>query len=769
MNILSSTRISIVVIISLFCGSIHADDWPQWRGPNRNAISTEQGLLQQWSTDKPPPTRWQASGLGGGYAGVVVSGGMVFTIGAQGSNVFCTALDEQTGQQRWSTKIGETQRNPCSTPTVDGKHIFTLDPDGDLVCLQTNDGKIIWKISFLEDFSGRMMSGRGYGESPLIVGDRLICTPGGENAMLVALNKRTGQTIWQATMPAIGEAGRDGAGFSSIVATEAAGISQYVQLVGRGLIGVAAADGRFLWGYNDVSNQTANIPTPVVRGNLVFAANGYNAGSVLIRLVPSPTGGVDTEEVYRLNASRFQNHHGGFLALGDHIFGGHGSNNGLPTCLDLMTGRVQWKRRGPGIGSAAVIFADGHLYFRYQNGVMALIEATPDEYRLKGTFEIPGSGGDSWAHPAIANGRLYLREQDELWVYDLKISSSPLTARPKTPGTPSTKLTALRKLGVSVETMDRQTSSESLILPDLFGYLKKHSPSSPSPLVITLTNQHLTSEGTIEKSVKDKLLEFSQTRVVNLAGTKISDAGLKQVIQDVNMVGLNLDLCPKITDQGMRHLKQANQLEVLVLAGTQVTDTGLAHLTKLKSLVGLDLAICDGISDEGCKILGDMQPLIALVLNKTGFESNMITGKGLKWLSRLSQLRRLDLYGNGIDDSALVHLIPMKQLQELDLSLLPITDTGLATLKSLDQLRHLKLLYSTGFSGPTITDKALPSLAGCTKLETVDLTGARITDEGLQFLTVLKELTSLKLVNTNVTDRGIHKLHTVLPECEIER
>ena len=182
-----------------------------------------------------------------------------------------------------------------------------------------------------------------------------------------------------------------------------------------------------------------------------------------------------------------------------------------------------------------------------------------------------------------------------------------------------------------------------------------------------------------------------------------------------------------------RHLKQANQLEVLVLAGTQVTDTGLAHLTKLKSLVGLDLAICDGISDEGCKILGDMQPLIALVLNKTGFESNMITGKGLKWLSRLSQLRRLDLYGNGIDDSALVHLIPMKQLQELDLSLLPITDTGLATLKSLDQLRHLKLLYSTGFSGPTITDKALPSLAGCTKLETVDLTGARITDEGLQF------------------------------------
>ena len=396
------------------------DDWPQWRGSNRNGVSRETGLLRDWSGSNKPKLAWHATGLGEGYAGVVISRGRAFTIGKKGRDVFVSSWNTNNGKQHWNRHIGTTGRIPSSTPTVDGDRVYALDPDGDLVCLKTSNGDILWRRSFLKDFGGRMMSGRGYGESPLIDGNKLICTPGGTDALLVALDKRTGKVLWKSKTPDLGTAGRDGAAFSSVVVSEAAGKRQYVQFVGRGLIGVNAKNGRFLWGYNGLANRTANIPTPVVRDNLVFAANGYSAGSVLLKLRADGKGGVKAEVIYKLGASRFQNHHGGFVLIGKHVYGGHGSNNGLPTCLDLKTGRAMWKRRGPGVGSAAVIFADGHLYFRYQNGVMALIEATPNGLHLKGKFKIPGAGGDSWAHPAIANGRLYLREKDHLWVYNVR-------------------------------------------------------------------------------------------------------------------------------------------------------------------------------------------------------------------------------------------------------------------------------------------------------------------------------------------------------------
>ena len=256
-----------------------------------------------------------------------------------------------------------------------------------------------------------MQSGRGYGESPLIDGDKLLCTPGGEQAMVVALNKFTGRTIWQSRIPELGTQGRDGAGFSSIVISNGGGVKQYVQLVGRGLVSFRAADGQFLWGHNAIANRTANIPTPVAHGDYVFSANGYNAGAVLLKLHAAADGGVRAEQVYALSGARFQNHHGGYVLLNGFIFGGHGSNNGLPTCVELQTGRIAWKRRGPGTGSAAVLYADGHLYFKYQDGVVALIEANSDEFRLKGKFRLSGVGGDSWAHPALADGILFLRDK----------------------------------------------------------------------------------------------------------------------------------------------------------------------------------------------------------------------------------------------------------------------------------------------------------------------------------------------------------------------
>ncbi len=221
-------------------------------------------------------------------------------------------------------------------------------------------------------------------------------------------------------MPELGEQGGDGAAYSSIVIGKGAGVRQYVQLMGRGTVGVAD-DGKFLWGYNRVANRTANVPTPLVSGNYVFCSSGYQTGAALLELSKAAGGGVKADEVYFLDGKQFQNHHGGMIMLGDYVYAGNGHNNGAPICLEWKTGKTQWReKRGLGSGSAAVGYADGNLYFRFQDGTMALIEATPKEYVERGHFKIPDVDQPSWSHPVITGGRLFLREQDALYVYDVK-------------------------------------------------------------------------------------------------------------------------------------------------------------------------------------------------------------------------------------------------------------------------------------------------------------------------------------------------------------
>jgi hypothetical protein len=198
-------------------------------------------------------------------------------------------------------------------------------------------------------------------------------------------------------------------------------VKQYVQMMGRGLVGVRASDGVFLWGNNSIANPTANISTPVVKDNYVFASTSYGAGSVLVELSPATSGRVTATEKYTLDGNIFQNHHGGFVLIGNYIYGGHGLRRGTPVCLELTTGKMMWPpTRNAGEGSAAVMAADGRLYFRYENGVMMLIEASPDGYKEAGSFSIPNVSQPSWSHPVIAARRLYLREQDALYVYDIR-------------------------------------------------------------------------------------------------------------------------------------------------------------------------------------------------------------------------------------------------------------------------------------------------------------------------------------------------------------
>ena len=329
-------------------------------------------------------------------------------------------MDVKTGKELWATDIGG--RRPNCTPTVDGKLVYALGRGGDLICAKTSDGSILWRKSFSKDFGGRMMSGWGYSESPLIDGDRLICTPGAKDAMIVALDKKTGKAIWKSSMPDdIGRRGRNGAGYSSIVISNAAGVKQYVQLAGRGLISVDAKTGKTLWTYNRIANGTANIPTPIVSGDFVFCSSGYGTGAALLK-VKKDGDGLKAEEQYFLRSQTLQNHHGGMILVDGYVYCGHGHNGGRPICVELKTGAVKWggRIRGPGSGSAAVVYADGHLYFRYQNGVMALIEATPTKYNLKGSFKLASADGPSWPHPVIYDGKLFLRDNDVLMCYVIR-------------------------------------------------------------------------------------------------------------------------------------------------------------------------------------------------------------------------------------------------------------------------------------------------------------------------------------------------------------
>lgn len=418
----STTRILCFLMVSCPLLSVAADrksDWPSWRGPNRDGISTETGLLDRWP-EGGPKLLWRVDKvLGNGYSSVAIADGKIYTIGKRGPDAELIALNLEDGKELWSARVGGG--NPNCTPTVDGDLVYALGRDGDLVCCDADTGDEVWRKNYRNDFGGKMMSGWGYSESPLIDGDHLICTPGAQDAIMAALDKKTGEVIWKTAMPQnVGNRGKEGAAYSSVVISKAGGVKQYVQLTGRGVISADAKTGKLLWGYNKIANGTANIPTPIIDGNYVFCSTGYGTGAALLEIVKN-RGKLEPREVYFLNAKELQNHHGGMVLVDGYIYCGHGHNKGFPVCFNMKTGKQAWSGgRGPGDGSAAVIYADGNLYFRYENGVMALIEATPKAYNLKGKFELASNNGRSWPHPVIHDGKLYLRDQATLLCYDIK-------------------------------------------------------------------------------------------------------------------------------------------------------------------------------------------------------------------------------------------------------------------------------------------------------------------------------------------------------------
>lgn len=399
------------------------EDWPTFRGPNRTAVVNDSNLLKTWPAEGPK-LLWEGSGAGRGYSSLAIVGDKMYTLGdglstQKDADEYLSCFDKTTGKQLWATKTGApwTSGQPGwqssrSTPTVDDGRVYVVTPEGHLFCCSSSDGKVNWQKDLKKDFDGQKADSWGYSESVLVDGNKVICTPGGATSTVVALDNKTGETLWICKNPE-----DRGAGHASIVISKVGNMKVYVQSTGSGLMGFSES-GSLLWTY-PVDKTTAIIPTPIVRDDLVFFVAGYNRGGALVKQVPSANGGVAIKEVYGLN-TKLSNKHGGVVLVGEHLYGDSDSS-GIPYCADFMTGNEKWKTRGSGKGSAVVIAGGDRLYIRFDNGIMALAEASPAEYKEVGSFKIPGSGErPSWSHPVILDGKLYIREQDKILCYDIR-------------------------------------------------------------------------------------------------------------------------------------------------------------------------------------------------------------------------------------------------------------------------------------------------------------------------------------------------------------
>ena len=406
--ILFAATLIVVGAVSLSSQSA-SSDWPQWRGPDRNGLSKETGLLSQWPRSGPP-VAWSAAMLGAGYGSIAVQGDRVYVQGMRNRQSVVSTLNRADGKLVWVRILGPAGDNdrgpgPRGTPTIDGDRVYALSETGDLACLRAADGMVIWQRNILKEFKGENPNWL-LSESPLIDGDHVIVTPGGRGAGVVALDKMSGKTVW------VSKDLSDGAGYSSPIVADVGGVRTIMTLTAAAGVGVRASDGKLMWRNTSPSNGTANIATPVYSDGKVFFTSSYGTGGALLGLRASGNE-VRAQEIYFTRDMR--NHHGGVVLVKGYIFG---YNDSILTCLEFASGKMIWRDRS--VGKGAVTYADGHLYILSEDNVVGLVEATPAGYREKGRFSIADQGLPSWAHPVVSGGRLYIRNQGTLTSYDVR-------------------------------------------------------------------------------------------------------------------------------------------------------------------------------------------------------------------------------------------------------------------------------------------------------------------------------------------------------------
>lgn len=389
-----------------------AADWPQWRGADRSDISKETGLLKQWPAEGPKLV-WMNKDVGLGYSGYAIAGGKLFTLGLRGDTELLIAVDVKTGKELWATPVGPILKNgwgdgPRATPTVDGDLVFAMGGTGALLAARTADGKEVWKAN-MRDFGGKT-PGWGYCESVLVDDGKVICTPGGGQGTLLALDKATGKAVWQSAD------WKDGAHYSSPIVATHNGARQYIQLTSQHVAGVNAKDGKVLW-QSEWPGKTAVIPTPIYKDGHVYITSGYGVGCKLVKLGP----GGEASDVY-MNQNMV-NHHGGVILVGDKIYG-HSDKGGW-TCQDFKTGEVTWSAKN--LGKGAIHCADGMFYCLEEgSGTVALVEVSDKGWNEKGRFKLTpqteqrNPKGKVWTHPVVSDGKLYLRDQELLFCFDVK-------------------------------------------------------------------------------------------------------------------------------------------------------------------------------------------------------------------------------------------------------------------------------------------------------------------------------------------------------------
>jgi outer membrane protein assembly factor BamB len=406
-----------------------ADDWPQWQGPDRTNVSKETGLMRSWPKDGPK-LLWTFEKAGFGYSGPAIVGDRLYTMGGRDDTSYVFALDVKSGKEIWATSIGKMFKNsygngPRCTPTVDGDSLYALDAQGELICVETATGKKQWSVNVEKDLHGKLMSTWGYSESPLVDGNQVVCCPGGKDGTLAALDKKTGKVLWRSKELT------DEATYSSLVVAEIGGVRQYIQLTfkkkGEGaIVGVAAKDGKLLWYYPRSDYQTAVIPTPIVRGNLVYAAVGYGAGCDLLQ-ISGKGERFEAKQLYdkKKVQKNMDNKTGGVVLVGDYVYGFSDGRGWV--CQILKTGEVKWENKSGKVERGSLTCADGLLYCYGENsGEVALVDLSPDALKFKSKFKIPREtklsrgSGRIFTHPVVANGCLYLRDQDLIFCYDIR-------------------------------------------------------------------------------------------------------------------------------------------------------------------------------------------------------------------------------------------------------------------------------------------------------------------------------------------------------------
>jgi outer membrane protein assembly factor BamB len=401
------SALSVAAAFALVITVSAADDWPQWRGKNRDGIAAEKGLLKTWPQGGPP-LAWKVQGAGEGYSSFAVSGGKIFTLGARGGTEYVMAFDEATGKKVWEVANGRRFSNdrgdgPRATPTVVDGQVYAYGGSGDITVLNAANGNVVWKVNVLQKFGAGNITW-GLSESPLVLADRVIVNPGASGASVVALSRKDGSVLWKT--------GSDEAGYSSAILHDVGGIPQAIVFTAQRGMGLDTRDGKLLWSYDRASNPTANVATPIARGNKVFFSSDYGTGAGLVELA-SAGGKLTAREVYFTREMR--NHHSSSVLIGEHLYG---FSSAILTAMNFDTGQVAWRDRSVGKGS--VIFADDRLYLFSEQGVVGLAEASPTGYKEHGRFSLTTGSLPTWTHPVVANGKLYLRDQDTIYAYNVR-------------------------------------------------------------------------------------------------------------------------------------------------------------------------------------------------------------------------------------------------------------------------------------------------------------------------------------------------------------